>query len=194
MEDLIVRFSGRENPELGTLSPEERRKFIDSVLNDPSVKHRFVFRHWPRPHAVIDWNNLKVPPNSHPVIRPENTLPGKMAPNRIQLWGSTLFDFFGVQRVAGLENQRSLTTGSKLLRWCKANGEYEGVNAVARDCIAWAEKEKDPELVPVYNIANLIRNIENSAFSDKSSVEEEDRMQEDTDLEALTLPQPVSYQ
>ena len=193
MEDLIVRYSGRYiSPEFEwILSPEERREGYDSILNNPRVKHRFVWRQWPRPHAVIDWKNIQIPLNEHPIIKPENSQPGKMAPNRVQLWGSTLFDFFGVQRVAGMVHQRSLSTGSKLLRWCKANGEYEGVNVVAKDCIAWAEKEKDPELVPVYNVANLIKNLEHSAFYDAG---EEDTY---TDIAekalALRLPQPVSH-
>ena len=46
------------------------------------------------------------------------------------------------------------------MRWCKANGEYEGNNAVARHCIEWAEKEKDPELIPAYDVEILIRNLE----------------------------------
>jgi len=187
LEDMTVRFSGRNIPE--GLSPAKRREFIDSVLNDPSVKHRFVFRQWPL-----------IP--SHPIIKPENPLMAKTAPNGIRWWGSTLFDFFNVRWMV---NERSLTTGNKLLRWSKENCEYEA-NAEAKDYIAWAEKEKDPELVPVYNIANLIKNIENSAFSDKNTAEEEeDQMRGDTDStttkkhdidaeEELTLPQPVSYQ
>jgi len=171
-----VRFSGREIPE--GLSSAKRREFIDSILNDPNVRHRFVFRQWPL-----------IPP--HSIIKPDPSLPSKMAPNRIGWWGSTLFDFFSVQLL--LENERPFTTGSRLL-----NGEYGGVNAMAKDYIAWAEKEKGPELIPVYNIAKLIKSLENSAFSDKNTADEEDGMQEDTDLdtskrhgEALTLPQPV---
>jgi hypothetical protein len=179
MDDIIVRFSGREIPE--GLSPAKRRKFIDSILNDPKVKHRFVFRQWPLIPDLI--------------IKPGISRQCKRAPNRLGRWGSTLFDFFNVPQVADLEFQWHITTGSILL-----NDTYEELNAMAKDCIAWAEKEKGPELIPVYNIAKLIKDLENSAFSDQPD-EDEDRMQEDTDLdtkkkhdEALTLPQPVSHQ
>src|SRR6266545_4679675 len=108
MEDIIVHFN-LKNPELLSLvlSPEEWQEAIDSILNNPRVKHRFVFCKWPRHHAVIDLENPG--PSPHPIIKPENSLPGKMAPNGVQLWGSTLFDFFNVQQV----HQRSLSTGSK---------------------------------------------------------------------------------
>jgi hypothetical protein len=76
------------------------------------------------------------------------------------LWGATLFDFYHVRRIPGIENPVTISTGSKLLRWCKANGEYEGDKAIARDCIEWAESEKDPELVPAYNIDILISILE----------------------------------
>ena len=68
---------------------------------------------------------------------------------------------------------------------------------MAKQAIAWAEKEKDPEIVPVYNVANLIRSLENS---DMHTPKEEDRMQEDIDLDTIVtkkhpkLPRPVSPQ
>jgi hypothetical protein len=162
MEDMIVRFSGREIPD--DLPPTKRRNIIDSILNDPNVKHRFVFRQWPL---------LPSPP-----IKPEIPLQLKMVPNHIRWWGSTLFDFFSVQHTTSSKSERTFkfTTGSGLL-----SGEYGGVNPMATDCIAWAEKEKDPELVPVYNIAKSIKRLEKSAHADKAH-EEEGRLQEATDL------------
>lgn len=191
LEAIILRYSGKNIPE--GLTPAKRREAIDSILNDPNVQHRLVFSKWPRPKEVPGWKEMNPPP--YQIIKPENSLPGKMAPNGVQLWGSTLFDFFTVLRIPGLSKLRTFSSGSKLLEWCKANGEYEGENAVAGQCIAWAEGEKDPEIVPVYNVANLIRSLENLAFADESAKDEESREgRMEVDKEPFVLPQPVGHQ
>jgi len=192
LEAMILRYSGKEIPE--GLTPEKRRGVINSILNDPDVRHRFVFSRWPRPEAVPNWKEMDPPPYN--IIKPENSLPGKMAPNGVQLWGSTLMDFYAVERIPGLANLRTISTGSKLLTWCKANGE-----AVAKQCIEWAEDEKDPELVPVYNVANLIRSLEDLAFADESAEVMEQEQSTDTAerpsvhaKEPFMLHQPVGHQ
>ena len=179
VEDMILRNSEKTIPE--GLTTAKRREFVDLILKDLNVKQRFVSRRWPRPKAP------------HQITDPENSNfpPGKMTPNGVQLWGSTLLDFYSVEKIPGLSNERTISTGSKLLGWCKANGEYE--NAVAKECISWAEDEKDPEIVPVYPVANLIRSLENSAFPED---EERQGSKEDSDAPdaqgAFILPQPVS--
>jgi len=65
-----------------------------------------------------------------------------------------------VERIPGSSKLRTFSTGSKLLGWCKANGEYEGENTVAGQSIVWAKEEKDLEVVLVYNVAKLIRSQE----------------------------------
>ena len=189
VEDMILRNSKKIIPE--GLTTAKRREFVDSILNDLNVRQRFVSRRWPRPKAVPGWRELN--PAPYQISNPENSNfpPGKMAPNGVRLWGSTLLDFYNVEKIPDLSDECTISTGSKLLGWCKANGEYE--NALAKQCISWAEDEKDPEVVPVYNIANLIRSLENSAFSED---EEQQGSKEDADAPdakgAFILPQPVS--
>jgi hypothetical protein len=189
VEDMILHNCEKTIPE--DLTPVMRREFLDLIRNDLKVRQRFVSRRWPRPKAVPDWKELNPPP--YQIIDPENSdfPPGKTAPNGITLWGSTLLDFYRVEKIPGLSDERIVLTGSKLLGWCKANGEYD--NGVAKQCISWAEDEKDPEVVPVYNIANLIRELENSAFSE---AEEQKGTKEDAEAPdakgPFVLPQPVS--
>lgn len=171
MEAMIIRFSGKSVS--GDLPPTKRREAIDDILNDPQVKHRFVMFKWPRPDPIPNYKKVDLKslnPRPYEIISPKSSLPGKMAPNGVQLWGSTLLDFFKVQRIPGLPSLSTTSSGSKLLAWCKANGEY-GDKAPAKDCIAWAEKEKDPEIVPVYKVAKMIKDIESLAYSSDNSAQ-----------------------
>ena len=172
MEEIIIRQSGKEIPK--NTSPTNRQEAIQLILNDPKVRHRFVFNTWPRPPPAPGWINKDTKtlnPRPYACITPENSRPGKMAPNGMQLWGATLFDFFRVLRLPDIDNQSSISTGSKLLRWCKENGEYVGEKAVARHCIKWAERERPPELVPVYDIQILIMNLDELATSGRAPPE-----------------------
>jgi len=74
--------------------------------------------------------SAKLNPPPYQIIKPENSRPGKMASDGVQLWGSTLLDFFAVERIPGLYRLRTFSTGSKYLARCKGNGEYEGKRAV----------------------------------------------------------------
>ena len=92
-EDKMIYHFGKDIPR--DLSPADRRKAIKAILNDPKIRHRYVFSTWPRPPPIPDWRNVKsLEPRPYEFITPENSEPGKMAPNGIQLWGATLFDFF----------------------------------------------------------------------------------------------------
>ncbi|KAF8065394.1 hypothetical protein FPV67DRAFT_1419684 [Lyophyllum atratum] len=102
-----------------------------------------VFRCWPRaPDGKC--------------ITPENTLPGKTTPNGLQLWGSTLFDFYHVRRIPDLPNLRTITTGSKLVKWMKANGELDH----AQDEIEWAEMEEEPKVIDPWSPREDIEKME----------------------------------
>ena len=114
----------------------------DALCPDPFHK-RSIFRRWPRS------------PTGKP-IRPTNSLKGKETPNGIQLWGATMFDFYRVQRFPDISGLLTITTGSKLLRWMKANGELDA----AKDEIEWAEHEEGPKIIEPYPLRNLIENEE----------------------------------
>ena len=117
------------------------KKVIDRehLLNAKATRWRTIFSKWPRD-----------PKGKY--ITPDNSQPGKMAPNRQQIWGATLFDFFTVHRIPELHTLCSLSSGSKLSAWMKKNGED-----FAKDNLQYAELEPDPELVLPYNISRLIQ-------------------------------------
>jgi len=192
METMIIRNSGKSVSEDLPLS--KRREAIDDILNDLQVKHRFVVFKWPRPDPILNWKNVDLGPRPYEIISPKNSLPGKMAPNGVQLWGSTLFDFFKVHRIPGFTSLSTTSCGSKLLAWCKANGEY-GDKAPAKDCIAWAEKERDPEIVPVYKVAKMIKDIESLAYSSGNTAQTENPKDEEDGGDNQDEPlHPVSDQ
>ncbi|KAG6842735.1 hypothetical protein H0H93_003646, partial [Arthromyces matolae] len=100
------------------------------LLTGDSSRKRIIFRHWPR-----------APKGDN--ITPNNSLPGKMTPNGIQLWGSTMFDFYRVMRMVDVPQLSTITTGSKLMRWMKEHGELTH----AKDEIEFAEMEEDPKII-----------------------------------------------
>lgn len=95
-------------------------------------------------------------PNAEPSdpLDPDDSFPGKQAPNGNQFWGATLFDFYYVTR---LHDQPIISTGSKLAKWAKVNNETHGP---AKAAIRWAEDEDDPELIPPHNIQLRIERVE----------------------------------
>ncbi|RDB22951.1 hypothetical protein Hypma_009907 [Hypsizygus marmoreus] len=115
-----------------SLPTQEEASSDDALafLSGRSTRKRMIFRSWPRS------------PTGKP-ITPENTIKGKQTPNGIQLWGATIFDFYRVRRLPDVPNLSTITTGSKLMRWMKANNELE----YARDEIEWAEHEEDPKVI-----------------------------------------------
>ncbi|PBK94050.1 hypothetical protein ARMGADRAFT_965768 [Armillaria gallica] len=81
------------------------------------------------------------------------TPPGKVAGNNQPLWGATVLDFFRTRRIPDCENLSTISTGSKLCAWMKEIGELEH----AKDEIAWAEDEADPEELFPCDMAALLR-------------------------------------
>ncbi|KAG5647168.1 hypothetical protein DXG03_001123 [Asterophora parasitica] len=118
-------------------------EFIESILGSHTERRRAILRHWPRD------------PNGG-VIKPENSLPGKTAPNGIQLWGATLFDFYRVHRIPSVEGLSTISTGSKLMMWMKANGELNH----AKDEIEWAEMEDEPAVIQPWSPREAIEEME----------------------------------
>jgi len=115
---------------------------LDALSGDPFHK-RVIFRGWPRsPTGKF--------------ILSTNSLPGKEAPNGLQLWGATMFDFYRVRRIPDVPGLSTITTGSKLMRWMKANGELDA----AKDEIEWAENEEEPKVIEPYPLRKLIERQE----------------------------------
>ncbi|ESK84426.1 hypothetical protein Moror_6227 [Moniliophthora roreri MCA 2997] len=94
----------------------------------PSTRRRTIFRFWPRdPNGAV----LRCSP------------PGMRAPNATSLWGSTLYDFYHTNRIPSVTSSVTKTTGNKLMKWCRENGELDW----APDEIAWAEMEAGPRKI-----------------------------------------------
>ncbi|KNZ76234.1 hypothetical protein J132_11104 [Termitomyces sp. J132] len=110
-----------------------------------------VFRYWPRDPKGKN-------------ITPANTLPGKTAPNGLQLWGATIFDFYRVNRMPDVTSLSTITTGSKLMKWMKANGEID----YAKDEIAWAEMEEDPKVIEPWSPDAQIQEMEENVRQGKA--------------------------
>ncbi|SJL02727.1 uncharacterized protein ARMOST_06063 [Armillaria ostoyae] len=103
-----------------------------------NVRRRVIVREWPRdPKGPI----MKATP------------PGKVAGNNLPLWGATVLDFFRTRRIPDCENLSTISTGSKLCAWMKEIGEFEH----AKDEIAWAEDEADPEELLPCDMEVLLR-------------------------------------
>ncbi|GLB34456.1 hypothetical protein LshimejAT787_0200210 [Lyophyllum shimeji] len=141
-----ARFKGTHKPsgtsKLPTAKEASTNEAIELLLGKDTRK-RLVFRHWPRA------------PNGE-AITPENSIPGKMAPNGVQLWGATLFDFYRVRRHPDNPGLSTITTGSKLMKWMKEHGELEH----AEDEIEWAEMEEEPRVIEPWSPQEEIEKIE----------------------------------
>ncbi|KAG2126547.1 hypothetical protein DEU56DRAFT_742871 [Suillus clintonianus] len=96
-----------------------------------------IFRLWPR-----DPKGLAIKPSP---------LRGKEAGNGIDLWGATLYDFYHVRRLPNVQNFITNSSGSRLAKWMRQNGEL-----IAQDELFWADKEEDPKEIPVADIGELI--------------------------------------
>jgi hypothetical protein len=90
------------------------------------------------------------------VIEPGQTEgTGKHAPNGIEAWGNSLFDFFTVQRFPDVRSVALYTTGSKLLAWMKKHGE-----TYAEDQLVLAEDEPEPREVHPWPIAEALKDTD----------------------------------
>ena len=122
---------------MAQIAQERKRR-----LNALTTRHRVVFSQWPRD------------PDTNHIIKANNSVVGKTAGNGLQLWGATMFDFYAVLRHPLNPNLRTLSVGSKLLRWVKKVGEdYELVKSIYE----WAEREEDPKMLEPCDIEVLIR-------------------------------------
>ncbi|TDL18078.1 hypothetical protein BD410DRAFT_775301 [Rickenella mellea] len=125
----------------GSVSELDDEKEEDSskeIAASKRPKTRFIFRQWPRNPAgyVID-----------------NIPDGKMALNiSNKLWGASLYDFYRVRRIPDCPNLSTISTGSKLAAWAKANNELEW----AKDEIKCSELETNPRETKPMSITTLI--------------------------------------
>ncbi|KIY67695.1 hypothetical protein CYLTODRAFT_282325 [Cylindrobasidium torrendii FP15055 ss-10] len=106
-------------------------------------KRRVIMRSWPRaPNGTFLTNK-----NGHV---------GKVAGNDIPLWGATVLDFYYTQRMPDMANIQTITTGSKLMGFCKENNELDA----AKEQLEWAELEPDPVEVLPYDMSALLKKID----------------------------------
>ena len=154
------------------------------ILYAKTTRWRLVFSKWPYP-------------NGKDILSPaESSALGKMAPNNIEIWGATLFDFYHVKSLPeSVDN--ILLSGSKLAAWMKANGEN-----YAKNQLEFAKNEDDPYLILPYEITELIQDTdrwEDESMGDKKSwIRDEHvnrnrkRKRKNKEREHWQVPQPVS--
>lgn len=147
LEEIILSHIGAGKT---TTTAADRQR----ILNAKTTPWRSVFACWPRD------------PNGKYITR-ENSELGKMAPNRAQIWGATLFNFYSVRRIPDLHNLVTFSSGSKLAAWMKANGED-----YAKSELEFAEQEPDPYLVHPYPITELIQDTD-ALIDEKSWVRDD---------------------
>lgn len=193
LEDMILRHATCNKP-ISSPDATDEEKAADRlrILNARTTRWRHVFLDWPRdPKGKF--------------ITPENSALGKMAPNKAELWGATIFNFYSTRRFPDITNLVTLSSGSKLAAWMKANGED-----YAKDQLEFAENEEDPHIVLPYEITELIRDYEimnTAGMSDKSWISDEQdegetvggkRKREgkgkEKEREYWQVPQPVRFQ
>ncbi|KAK2459360.1 hypothetical protein APHAL10511_008624 [Amanita phalloides] len=114
-----------------------------AVWNDKKTIRRRIYRTWPRSPKGED-------------IHPENSCFGKRTSNKIQLWGSTIWDFFWVNRMPSVERLITISTGSKLSKWMIQHNETE--HALFE--LEWAKEESDPRQIFPYPIVGVIEDQE----------------------------------
>lgn len=115
----------------------------ERCLSLAASKRRVIMRSWPRAPTGPALTHL----NGHV---------GKVAGNNITLWGATILDFYFTQRLPDVPNLQTISTGSKLMGFCKANDEL----VHAKEQIAWAELEPDPVEVLPYDMGALLKKID----------------------------------
>ncbi|KAI0064465.1 hypothetical protein BV25DRAFT_1836826 [Artomyces pyxidatus] len=120
---------------------EEEEEDENADLRASHERARFVFRIWPRD------------PKGPVIIA---TPRGKEAGNGLPLWGSSLEDFFYVNRIADCPNALTISTGSKLAAWARHVRELKA----AKDQIEWADSEDEPVELHPCDISKLIETIE----------------------------------
>lgn len=141
---------------------EEDTQTVEKILASRSTRTRPVFCQWPR----------------DPKGKLIETPPGKCTPNGLP-WGATLFDFYMVNRAPDIPGFMTITTGSKLAAWTKANNETE----IAADEIEWAEREEEPKEIPPCDVVESIRTNEDRVHNgvarllgaESLEIKEEDR-------------------
>ncbi|TFK35285.1 hypothetical protein BDQ12DRAFT_324001 [Crucibulum laeve] len=140
---IVLRHATRHKYDVSATTTEENIIFEELLYNAPTTRKRLICRSWPRD-------------SKGKAIRPENSQLGKMTSNDIQFWGATLWDFYYTHRFPDITGLVTTTTGSKLAKWMRMNGETEH----AQEELAWADMEEDPREVDVYDIAKLIKEAE----------------------------------
>ncbi len=128
---------------------DERKAKSPSTASKPgpdTVRHRAIRRQWPRD------------PKGPVIQGPYGTF--KMAGNGLPLWGATVLDFFHTRRIADCPYLELTSTSSKLLAFVKAVGELDH----APDEIAWAEQEADPVEIMPYDMATMLRDLDEGAL------------------------------
>ncbi|KIL56025.1 hypothetical protein M378DRAFT_89963 [Amanita muscaria Koide BX008] len=101
-----------------------------------------------------------------------------MTPNKIQLWGATLWDFYFTHRIPSVPRFITASTGSKLLKWMTKQGETD--HAIHE--MTSAANEEDPREIPPFPISEVIEaqemNIRLGIYGISKSIDKDQRSDE----------------
>jgi hypothetical protein len=142
--DFMALWHSGTKPSVGPdATAEEKEEDRHRRLCALSTKHRKVFSTWPRD------------PDGKVFGPGETAGTGKQAPNGIEAWGNSLFDFYHVARIPAVENYITYSTSSRLLEWMKKHGE-----TFAEDQLAMAEREPEPQEVRPWPVGEAFKDID----------------------------------
>ena len=182
LEHIILKLAKtKEKINSPDATDKEKATRRQRILNAKSTRWRIIFSNWPRDSKRQDLT---------PLAGGDSAV-GKMAPNNIQIWGATLFDFYYVKPLPE-SMDFPFWSGSKLAAWMKANGED-----YAKKQLKFAENEEDPYLIHPYEITGLIQDTDRweQSTGDKRSWIRDDEQDKDVsgneEREYWQVPQPV---
>ncbi|KAF8649601.1 hypothetical protein AX16_005692 [Volvariella volvacea WC 439] len=146
LEHIVLKHARYKPPATATTGTTDAASLAahrQSVLDDPTTPHRLVFQRWPRAPGGK-------------AITPDNSCAGRTAVAREPLWGASLFDLYTTSRVPGMWGVVTYSSGSKLARWARENGEAE----YAAEQVRIAEGQEEPRVVRPYPVGRLIEDLE----------------------------------
>ncbi|PFH48331.1 hypothetical protein AMATHDRAFT_180677 [Amanita thiersii Skay4041] len=146
---VLLHARNCKPPTIRSFSQLQRDPNAFGVFYAKDTRRRLVWRRWLRGDSDKRGDlNL--------VMMPHTSRPGKMAGNKLHIWGATLMDFYNVQRIPTMPYAVTLSSGSKLAAFMSVLEELE----YAFPELQWSRSEPDPKEVEPYPVGELIQEQE----------------------------------
>ncbi|TFK23387.1 hypothetical protein FA15DRAFT_620944 [Coprinopsis marcescibilis] len=160
LDHVALTYTDEESKVGRDASKKAREEDRIRRLTSLNTKRRIVFSHWPRPPAkakkAADRDDEG---EERRIITPEKSTIGRMAGNGLDLWAATLFDFYIVQRIPGMEGLRTYSTGGKLSVFIRKYGSKGDLEA-AKVQLQKADWEDEPRIVLPHDVKTSVRAFE----------------------------------